>query len=259
MSCEVLMLVDVLVCEKNVDKDVVLGVFEVVFVFVFKKLFDEGVEICVYIDCESGEYEIFCCWFVVFDEVGLQELDCEILLFEVCEQKFDVEVGEYVEEFVLLIEFGCIGVQVVKQVILQKVCDVECEQILNDYFECGEKIMMGMVKCFDKGNFIVELGCVEVLLCCDQLILKENLCVGDCVCVYIVKVDCIVCGLQIELLCMVFEFLMKLFEMEVLEIEQGLFEIKVVVCDLGVCVKIGVIVYDKWIDLIGICVGICGL
>lgn len=71
MSCEILLLVDVLVCEKNVDKEVVFGVLEYVFVQVIKKCYEGEVDICVLIDCESGEFEFFCCWYVVFDEVGL--------------------------------------------------------------------------------------------------------------------------------------------------------------------------------------------
>jgi len=110
MSREVLMLVDALAREKNVDKDVVLGALEAALASASKKLFDEGAEIRVHIDRESGEHETFRRWLVVPDEAGLQEPDREILLFEAREQKPDVEVGEYVEEPVPSIEFGRIGV-----------------------------------------------------------------------------------------------------------------------------------------------------
>lgn len=258
MSREVLMLVDALAREKNVDKDVVLGALEAALASASKKLFDEGAEIRVHIDRESGEHETFRRWLVVPDEAGLQEPDREILLFEAREQKPDVEVGEYVEEPVPSIEFGRIGAQAAKQVILQKVRDAEREQILNDYLERGEKIMTGTVKRLDKGNFIVESGRVEALLRRDQLIPKENLRVGDRVRAYIAKVDRTARGPQIELSRTAPEFLMKLFEMEVPEIEQGLLEIKAAARDPGVRAKIGVIAYDKRIDPIGTCVGIRG-
>ncbi|HDR9567435.1 TPA: transcription termination/antitermination protein NusA [Burkholderia stabilis] len=258
MSREVLMLVDALAREKNVDKDVVLGALEAALASASKKLFDEGAEIRVHIDRESGEHETFRRWLVVPDEAGLQEPDREILLFEAREQNPDVEVGEYVEEPVPSIEFGRIGAQAAKQVILQKVRDAEREQILNDYLERGEKIMTGTVKRLDKGNFIVESGRVEALLRRDQLIPKENLRVGDRVRAYIAKVDRTARGPQIELSRTAPEFLMKLFEMEVPEIEQGLLEIKAAARDPGVRAKIGVIAYDKRIDPIGTCVGIRG-
>ncbi len=87
----------------------------------------------------------------------------EILLFEAREQKPEIQIDDYIEEPVPSIEFGRIGAQAAKQVILQKVRDAEREQILNDFLERGEQIMTGTVKRLDKGNFIVETGRVEAL------------------------------------------------------------------------------------------------
>ena len=258
MSREVLMLVDALAREKNVDKDVVFAALEAALASASKKLFEEDADIRVHIDRESGEHETFRRWRVVPDEAGLQEPDQEILLFEAREEKPEIQLDEYIEEPVPSIEFGRIGAQAAKQVILQKVRDAEREQILNDFLERGEHIMTGSVKRLDKGNFIVETGRVEALLRRDQLIPKENLRVGDRVRAYIAKVDRTARGPQIELSRTAPEFLMKLFEMEVPEIEQGLLEIKAAARDPGVRAKIGVIAYDKRIDPIGTCVGIRG-
>ncbi|AME24943.1 MULTISPECIES: transcription termination factor NusA [Burkholderiaceae] len=258
MSREVLMLADALAREKNVNKDVVYAALEAALASATKKLFEEDVDIRVAIDRESGEHETFRRWKVVPDEAGLQEPDQEILLFEAKEEKPDAEIDEYIEQPIPSIEFGRIGAQAAKQVILQKVRDAEREQILNDFLERGEKIMTGAVKRLDKGNFIVESGRVEALLRRDQLIPKENLRVGDRVRAYIAKVDRTARGPQIELSRTAPEFLMKLFEMEVPEIEQGLLEIKAAARDPGVRAKIGVIAYDKRIDPIGTCVGIRG-
>ncbi|CAH2803452.1 MAG: Transcription termination protein NusA [uncultured Caballeronia sp.] len=258
MSREVLMLADALAREKNVNKDVVYAALEAALALATKKLFEEDVDIRVAIDRESGEHETFRRWKVVPDESGLQEPDQEILLFEAKEEKPDAQVDDYIEQPIPSIEFGRIGAQAAKQVILQKVRDAEREQILNDFLERGEKIMTGVVKRLDKGNFIVESGRVEALLRRDQSIPKENLRVGDRVRAYIAKVDRTARGPQIELSRTAPEFLMKLFEMEVPEIEQGLLEIKVAARDPGVRAKIGVIAYDKRIDPIGTCVGIRG-
>ena len=258
MSREVLMLADALAREKNVNKDVVYAALEAALASATKKLFEEDVDIRVAIDRESGEHETFRRWKVVPDEAGLQEPDQEILLFEAKEDKPDAQIDEYIEQPIPSIEFGRIGAQAAKQVILQKVRDAEREQILNDFLERGEKIMTGAVKRLDKGNFIVESGRVEALLRRDQLIPKENLRVGDRVRAYIAKVDRTARGPQIELSRTAPEFLMKLFEMEVPEIEQGLLEIKAAARDPGVRAKIGVIAYDKRIDPIGTCVGIRG-
>jgi N utilization substance protein A len=257
MSREVLMLVDALAREKNVNKDVVYAALEAALASATKKLYDDA-DIRVQIDRESGEHETFRRWLVVPDEAGLQEPDQQILLFEAREQNPDINIGEFIEEPIASIEFGRIGAQAAKQVILQKVRDAEREQILNDFLERGEKIMTGTVKRLDKGNLVVESGRVEALLRRDQLIPKENLRVGDRARAYITKVDRTARGPQIELSRTAPEFLMKLFEFEVPEIEQGLLEIKSAARDPGVRAKIAVVAYDKRIDPIGTCVGIRG-
>ncbi|MDU0810515.1 MAG: transcription termination factor NusA [Burkholderia sp.] len=258
MSREVLMLVDAIAREKNIDKDVVLYALEDALTSASKKLFEEGAEIRVHIDPESGKQETFRRWLVVPNEAGLRDPDREILLFEAIEKQPEVEVGKYIEESIPSIEFSRIGAQSAKQVILQKVRDAEREQILNDYMDQGERIMTGTVKRFDKGNFIVETGRVEAILRRDQLIPRENLRVGDRVRGFIDKVDRTARGPQIQLSRIAPEFLVKLFEIEVPEISQGLLEIKSAVRDPGVRAKISVVAYDKRIDPIGTCVGIRG-
>ena len=257
MSREVLMLVDALAREKNVNKDVVYAALEAALASATKKLYDDA-DIRVQIDRETGEHETFRRWLVVPDEAGLQEPDQQILLFEALEQTPGINVGDFIEEPIASIEFGRIGAQAAKQVILQKVRDAEREQILNDFLERGEKIMTGTVKRLDKGNLVVESGRVEALLRRDQMIPKENLRVGDRARAYITKVDRTARGPQIELSRTAPEFLMKLFEFEVPEIEQGLLEIKSAARDPGVRAKIAVVAYDKRIDPIGTCVGIRG-
>ncbi|MDM8357727.1 MULTISPECIES: transcription termination factor NusA [Pandoraea] len=258
MSREVLLLVDALAREKNVDKDVVFGALEAALASATKKRYTEDVDIRVHIDRESGEHESFRRWLVVPDEAGLQEPDKQILLFEAKEENPSIEINEFIEEPVESLEFGRIGAQAAKQVILQRIRDAEREQILSDFLERGEKIMTGTVKRLDKGNLIVESGRVEALLRRDQLIPKENLRIGDRVRAYIVKVDRTARGPQIELSRTAPEFLIELFGMEVPEIEQGLLEIKSAARDPGVRAKIAVVAYDKRIDPIGTCVGIRG-
>jgi len=258
MSREVLMLVDALAREKNVDKDVVFSALEDALALASRKRFAENAEVRVSIDRETGGHETFRRWRVVPDEAGLQEPDREILLFEAREQNPDIQIDDYIEEPVPSVEFGRIAAQTAKQVILQKVRDAEREQILNDFLDRGETIMTGSVKRMDKGNFIVESGRVEALLRRDQLIPRENLRVGDRVRAWISKIDRTARGPQIELSRIAPEFLVKLFEMEVPEIEQGLLEIKAAARDPGVRAKIGVVAYDKRIDPIGTCVGIRG-
>jgi len=258
MSREVLMLADALAREKNVDRDIVFEALEMALASASKKRYEEDVDMRVAIDRDSGEYETYRRWLVVPDEAGLQEPDKEILSFEAKEQIPDIEVGDYIEEQVESIAFGRIGAQTAKQVILQRIRDAEREQILNDYLERGENVMTGTVKRADKNGLIVESGRVEALLRRDQMIPKENLRSGDRVRGFIVKVDREARGPQIELSRTTPQFLIKLFENEVPEIEQGLLEIKGAARDPGIRAKIAVVAHDKRIDPIGTCVGVRG-
>ena len=227
MSREVLMLADALAREKNVDKDIVFEALEMALASASKKRYEEDVDMRVSIDRNTGEYETYRRWLVVPDEAGLQEPDKEILSFEAKEQIADIEVGDYIEEQVESVAFGRIGAQTAKQVILQRIRDAEREQILNDYLERGENVMTGTVKRADKNGLIIESGRVEALLRRDQMIPKENLRSGDRVRGFIVKVDREARGPQIELSRTAPQFLIKLFENEVPEMEQGLLEIKI--------------------------------
>ena len=258
MSREVLMLAEALAREKNVDREIVFEALELALASATKKRYSEDVDIRVSIDRDSGEYETFRRWLVVPDEAGLQEPDKEILQFEAKEQISDIEVDDHIEEQIESLAFGRIGAQAAKQVILQRIRDAEREQILNDYLERGEKIMTGTVKRADKNGLIIESGRVEALLRRDQMIPKENLRSGDRVRAYILKVDREVRGPQIELSRTCPEFLMKLFENEVPEIEQRLLDIKGAARDPGVRAKIAVVTHDKRIDPIGTCVGVRG-
>ncbi|KAG0085811.1 hypothetical protein BGZ92_008689, partial [Podila epicladia] len=221
-------------------------------------LYSEDADIRVSIDRETGEHETFRRWLVVPDEAGLQEPDKEILLFEALEQDENVEVGDSLEEEVTSIEFGRIGAQAAKQVILQRIRDAEREQILSDFLDRGDLLMTGTVKRQDKGNVIVETGRVEGILRRENMIPRESLRSGDRVRAFIVKVDRTARGPQIELSRTAPEFLIRLFELEVPEIEQGLLEIKAAARDPGLRAKVAVVAHDERIDPVGTCVGMRG-
>ncbi len=258
MNRELLMLVDALAHEKNVDRDVVFGAVEAALASATKKRYSGEVDIRVAVDRDTGDYESFRRWLVVPDEAGLQQPDAEILHFEAVEQIPDIEVGEYIEEQVESLEFGRIGAQAAKQVILQKIRDAEREQILNDFLQRNDRIFVGTVKRMDKGDAIVESGKVDARLRRGDMIPKENIRAGDRVRAVIAKIDRAARGPQIELSRTSPEYMKELFRLEVPEMEQGLLEIKSCARDPGVRAKIAVLSHDRRIDPIGTCIGVRG-
>ena len=257
MSRELLLLVDALSREKNVEKETVFGALEQALASATKKRFREDVEVRVEIDRDTGEYKSFRRWHVVPDD-AFEAPERQMLLREGQEQVPDIQLDEYIEEPLEPVEFGRIGAQAAKQVILQKIRDAEREQILNDFLARKEHLVTGTIKRIERGNAIVESGRIEAILPRDQMIPKENLRVGDRVRAYLLKIDRSSRGPQLVLSRVVPEFLIKLFELEVPEIEEGLLEVKAAARDPGVRAKIAVKSNDQRIDPIGTCVGMRG-
>jgi N utilization substance protein A len=257
MSREVLLLVDALAREKNVDREIVFGALEQALASATKKRFVEESDVRVRIDRASGEYDSFRCWEVVDDEI-FETPDLHIKLEEAQKTHPEIQLGEFIEEPLESIDFGRIGAQAAKQVIFQKIRDAEREQILNDFMDRGEHLVSGTVKRIERGNAIVEFGKIEALLPREQMIPKENLRVGDRVRAYLLRVDRTARGPQIILSRITPEFLTKLFELEVPEIEEKLMDIVSAARDPGARAKIAVRSHDPRIDPIGTCVGMRG-
>jgi N utilization substance protein A len=257
MSKEILLLVDALAREKNVGKDIVFAALESALASATKKRIHDEADVRVAIDRETGEYESFRRWLVVADD-AVENEHMQIGLADAQKQVPDVQLDEYIEEGLEPIEFGRIGAQAAKQVILQKIRDAEREQVLADFLERKEHIVSGQIKRIERGNAIIEVGRMEALLPRDNMIPKENLRVGDRVRAFLMRVERGVRGPQLILSRTAPEFIMKLFELEVPEIEDGLLEIKAAARDPGVRAKIGVKSNDPRIDPIGTCVGMRG-
>jgi N utilization substance protein A len=257
MSRELLLLVDALAREKNVDKDIVFSALELALASATKKRIHDEADVRVEIDRETGTHEAFRRWLVLDDE-EVEIPAQQIGLTAAREQVADVQLDEHIEEALEPIDFGRIGAQAAKQVILQKIRDAEREQVLNDFLDRKEHLVTGTIKRMERGNAIVEAGRIEALLPRDQMIPKENLRPGDRVRAWLMKIDRSARGPQLILSRTAPQFIMKLFELEVPEIEDGLLEIKSAARDPGVRAKIAVKSNDPRVDPIGTCVGMRG-
>jgi len=257
MSRELLLLVDALAREKNVDKDIVFGALELALASATKKRFDEEVDVRVSIDRDTGDYDTFRRWEVVTEE-DFYDPAYQMVLDQALKHDAEAEMGDFIEEELEPVEFGRIGAQAAKQVILQRVRDAEREQILQDFLDRGDKIVIGQVKRMERGDAIVESGRIEARLPRDQMIPRESLRPGDRVRAYLWKVDRMARGQQVILSRTSPEFIKALFAMEVPEIEQGHLEIKGAARDPGMRAKIAVLAHDRRIDPIGTCVGVRG-
>lgn len=255
MSREILLLVDALAHEKNVGENVIFTALELALASATKKRYQDDADIRVEIDRATGDYQSFRRWTVVPEEV-LENPAAQIVLGD--ERAEGLKEGDTVEEPLESIAFGRIGAQAAKQVILQKVREAEREQILSEFLARSEHLVSGVIKRMEKGNAIIEVGRIEALLPREQMIPKENLRTGDRVRAYLSRIERNVRGPQLILSRISPEFIVKLFELEVPEIEEGLLEIKAAARDPGSRAKIAVKSNDQRLDPVGTCVGMRG-
>lgn len=258
MNREILVLVDALAHEKNVDREIVFCALESAMASASKKRFEEEVDVRVSINRDNGEYRSFRVWTVVEDN-DHEEPSRQIALTDVADYDAKLQLGDTWEVELEPIEFGRIGAQAAKQVILQKIRDAEREQNLNDFLQRREHVVSGTIKRIERGNAIIEInGKLEAVLPRDQMIPKENLRVGDRVKAFLLRIDRQGRGPMLVLSRIAPEFMLKLFEIEVPEIENKLIELKGVARDPGMRAKIAVKSNDQRVDPQGTCIGVRG-
>lgn len=258
MSRDILLLVDALAHEKNVDKEVVFSAVEYALASATKKRFTEDADVRVQVDRDTGEYDSFRRWTLLTDDEALENPGAQMYADDERADGKEISEANTFEEPLESVEFGRIGAQAAKQVILQKVREAEREQILEDFLARKEYLVTGVIKRMEKGNAIIEVGRIESLLPRDQMIPKENLRVGDRVRAYLLRVERSGRGPQLILSRIAPEFIIRLFELEVPEIEDGLLEIRAAARDPGLRSKIAVKANDQRLDPVGTCVGMRG-
>ena len=264
MNKEILLVVDAVSNEKGVEREVIFEAIETALAAATRKRHEGDIDARVVIDRETGDYETFRRWQVLSDDEALEYPDRQLYLDQAQERFPDAEpeVGGYVEEPMESIpssEFGRIGAQTAKQVIVQKVREAERAQIVEAYKDRVGELVNGVVKRSERGNTYLDLGGgAEAFIPREHLIPRENLRPGDRVRGYLYEVSAELRGPQLFVSRTLPEFLIELFKLEVPEVGQGLIEIKGAARDPGSRAKIAVKSNDQRIDPVGACVGMRG-
>ena len=155
-------------------------------------------------------------------------------------------------------DLGRIAAQTAKQVIFQKVREAERENVYAEYSQRVGEVVNGMVKRFENGDIIVELGRVEAQLPRKEQSRAENYTVSDRVRAVIRGVNRSAKGPQIVLSRTDPALLIKLFEQEVPEIYDGTVMIRGAVREAGDRAKVAVYSRERDVDPVGACVGMKG-
>jgi N utilization substance protein A len=242
-----------------VEKSVVIDAVLSAVLSAARKRFGTVDNINARLDEETGAITLFSLK-TVQDEDDIVDDSLEISLEEAQTIRPDATVGSVIEVQHDIDDFGRIAAQTAKQVIIQKVREAERDMVYRDFKDRQGELVNGLVARIEReGNVVVDLGKTEGLLPRREQSFREVFKRSDRIRAYITEVKRASSGPQVILSRTHPGFLMRLFEMEVPEIYEGIVEIKGAVRDSSGRAKIAVVSHDKDVDPIGACVGLKGM
>jgi N utilization substance protein A len=247
--------IDQLAKDKGIDRKVIIGAVEEAMRQAARKKFGAEREIEARFNEETGEVELFEFRTVVETIV---EPDTQVTISRARELDPDVEVGDEIGVKLDTEGFGRILAQTAKQVIIQRVRDAERDIVYDEYKDRKGEVVNGIVRRFEKGSLIVDLGRAEAVLPSKEQVPRESYRPGDRIRAFVIDVNKAAKGPQIVLSRACIQLLTKLFEQEVPEIYEGIVTIESAAREPGVRSKIAVASRDSDVDPVGACVGMKG-
>ena len=240
--------------QKKINKEQFIETLETALTSAYKKMYGEAKSALVKLNPEKFTIKIYS-YKTIVDEVT--DPDKEILLRDAKLLKKSYKLGEIVQTEESTKEFGRIAAQTAKQVVMQKLKEMERKIAISELSEKEDEILTTIVKRIDNGTVYVTMGSSHtegVMLINDQ-IPGEKFNIGDRVKVYVKKIKDDFKGTQIQVSRSNIGFVRKLFELEVPEISNGEVEIKNISRDPGNRTKVALYTSNNLIDPIGSCVG----
>ena len=259
MSKEILLVVEAVSNEKGVPEEIIFEALELALATATKRRYEDEVELRVSMDRETGEYETFRRWEIMPDDEELEFPAAQMVLAEAKEKDPSLEIESFYEIPVESVDYGRIGAQTSKQVIVQKIREAERAQVVDAYRSKVGELVSGQVKRVTREAVIVDLGNnAEAVLPREEWIPREMFRVGDRLRALLKEIRPDARGPQLALTRTSPEMLVKLFTIEVPEISDGVIEILASARDPGSRAKIAVKTNDGRIDPVGSCVGMRG-
>jgi N utilization substance protein A len=241
--------------DRGIERDIVIKAIEQAFLVTARKKYGIQGEYETRYNDSDDEIEIYQYKNVV-DEV--RDSILEITLNDAKELDEEVEVGDQLGIRIENPNFTRVDVQTARQIIFQKVRDAEREILFADFKHRETELITGIARRYERGNIIVDLGKADAILPRREIIPGENFKTGDRIQAYLSEVVMTNRGPEIRLSRTSPLFLVKLFEVEVPEIQDGTIVIKAAAREPGHRAKIAVVSVDKDIDPVGACVGMKG-
>ncbi|AWM33748.1 transcription termination factor NusA [Hymenobacter nivis] len=244
---------------KNIDRPTMMSILDEVFRTMIRKKFEEDSNFDVIINPDNGDLEIWRNREIVDDNSeDIWDFD-KIPLAEAQKIEPDFEVGETLPVSIKLEDFGRRAVLMARQTLIQRVKDLERDNLYQKYKDQVGEIVTGEVyQVWSREALIMDKDDNELVMPKGEQIPKDRFRKGDTVRAVVHRVEVINGTPKIILSRAAPAFLERLFELEVPEIYDGLITIKNVVREPGERAKVAVESYDERIDPVGACVGMKG-
>ncbi len=255
MNAEFLAILEFWEREKGINRDVLTGAVQDALLSAAKKAVGPARELRVAIDQKSGDIRAFA-KLIVSDKV-ISKHD-QISVFDAHRIKADAQVGEELEVEVTPVGFGRIAAQYAKQALMMHIRRAEKALIFTEFKDRVGDIISGTVRRFDRSDVLVDLGKYEALLPNRERVPTEEYQIGERVRCYVKAVEQGPHGPEIILSRADPRFVLKLFQLEVSEINDGTIEIKGIAREPGFRTKLAVWTRDDKVDPVGACVGLRG-
>ncbi len=250
-------LVEQLGKDKGIERSVIIEAIEQGMELAARKKFGTYREIEAKYNEEVGEVELFEFKEVVKDEDFIDE-EVEIKQTEALELDPEAQLGDSIGRKLETGDLGRIAAQTAKQIIMQKVREAERDIIFAEFEQRKGEIASGIARRVERGAIVVDLGRTEAYIPPREQIPGEVYKPGDRIQGYIADVRASTRGPQIIMSRADERYLMKLFEVEVPEIYDGIVEIVAAAREPGQRAKIAVRSKDAAVDPVGACVGMKG-
>jgi N utilization substance protein A len=245
--------------EKGIDKDILIGIVEDIFGMMVKKKYGLNVKYDVVVNMDKGDIEIYLEKEVV--EV-VEDPSTQISVADAQKKSGDnLAPGEEFVEIVPLEDFGRRLVISAKQNLNQRIKEIEREAIFNEYSNSIGEIVVGEIYQIrkGKGEILVIHNKNELLLPRNEQIYKERYKKGDTIRAIVKEVRKGAGNPTVVISRTDPAFLMRLFEIEIPEVYDGIIEIKRIAREPGDRAKVAVLSHDERIDAVGACVGMKGV
>ncbi len=240
--------------EKGIDKEVVIAALEQALTAAFKR--NSGIAKNTMVKINPEKFTIkFYSYLTVVDQVEDEEK--EISLEDAKKIKHSYKVGDQVLTEENTKDFNRIAVQTAKQVITQKIKEIEKQSIYKDIADKEGKLIVANVKRIDNDNIYLEIGgtSLEGLLTKRDMLASDNFKPGDRVKVYVRHIRDDYRGAVVQVSRTHANFVKMLLEMEVPELNNGDVTIVNIVREAGVRTKIAVSTTVPNLDAVGACIG----